>query len=59
MDLVYSYNDLLGVLMLMKIYIIIRSIISLSMYATPRAIRMCHYSNINHNFFFIFKCLQQ
>ncbi len=55
----YSFNDLLSVLMIIKIYIIIRSIVSLSMFATPRAIRMCLYNNIDHNFFFVFKCLQQ
>ena len=57
--LTYSFNDLLSVLMIIKIYIVIRSIVSLSMFATPRAIRMCLYNNIDHSFFFVFKCLQQ
>lgn len=59
MDLVYSINDLLSVLMLVKIFIVIRSIVSLSAFATPRALRICHYSGIDHDFFFIFKCLQK
>lgn len=58
-DLVYSLNDLLSVLMLIKIFIVIRSIVSLSVFATPRALRICHYSGIDHDFFFIFKCLQK
>lgn len=59
MPIKYSLNDLLGILLILKIYIILRSIVALTMFSTPRASRICNYSGINHNFFFIIKCLQQ
>jgi hypothetical protein len=45
--------------MLLKVGIIVRSVVRLSLYATPRAVRMCHYSGIAHDFVFVVKCLQQ
>jgi hypothetical protein len=47
------------VLSLIKVGLILRSIIGLSIYSTPRAVRMCHYSGIGHDFVFVVKCLQQ
>jgi hypothetical protein len=55
----FSVNDLMGVLMLLKVGLIVRAIVGLSLYATPRAVRMCHYSGIGHDFVFVGKCLQQ
>lgn len=55
----FSFNDLMGVLMLLKVGIIVRSIVRLSLYATPRAVRTCHYSGISHDFIFVVKCIQQ
>jgi hypothetical protein len=45
--------------MLLKVGLIMRSIVALTLYATPRAVRMCHYSGIAHDFVFVGKCLQQ
>lgn len=49
----------MGVLMLLKVSLIMRSIVGLSIYASPRAGRICHYSGIGHDFIFVAKCLQQ
>lgn len=59
MPIRYSLNDLLGLFLILKIYIVIRSIVALTIFSTPRASRICSYSGINHNFFFIIKCMQQ
>ena len=45
--------------LIFKVYIVIRSIVALTIFSTPRASRICNYSGINHDFFFIIKCLQQ
>ena len=55
----YSVNDLLNVLMLIKVFLIFRSMIYLTVYSSPRAIRLCTYNNIDHTSFFSIKCIQQ
>lgn len=55
----FAVNDLMGVLMVLKVCLIVRSIVAMSLYATPRAVRMCHYSGIDHDFMFVIKCMQQ
>ena len=54
----YSVNDLLAMLMLVKVYIIIRSLVALTIFSTPRALRICLYSGIDHDLLFTLKCLQ-
>lgn len=58
-DLVYSVNDLLGVLMIVKIYVVLRSLVALTIFASPRASRLCNHNGLEHDLFFSVKCLQQ
>jgi hypothetical protein len=45
--------------MLAKIYLVYRSLGSLTSYSSPRMIRLCRHHNLEYNFFFTVKCLQQ
>lgn len=40
-ELTYSLNDLLSVMMLAKIFLVFRSLISLTVYCSPRMVRLC------------------
>ncbi len=57
-DLKYSYNDLLSVLMLFKIFLVFRSLISLTIYSAPRMIRLCRQKDFECSFFYSIKCIQ-
>jgi len=58
-NLIYRINDLLSVLMILKIYIILRAIVALTIFATPRASRLCTQNRFEHSFFYSIKCIQQ
>lgn len=45
--------------MLAKIYLVFRSLGALTTYSSPRMIRLCRHNNLEYNFFFTVKCLQQ
>lgn len=55
--LVHQVNDMLAILLLMKIYIIIRSLVNVTIYASPRSSRLCHQNGINHNLLYTVKCI--
>jgi hypothetical protein len=57
-DLQYSLNDLWSVLMLAKIFIVFRSLISLTIYSSPRMIRLCRHKDFEYSFFYSIKCIQ-
>jgi hypothetical protein len=59
LTLTYSVNDVLSVFMMIKIYLVFRSLVNVSIYSSPRAVRLCMYNNIDHNYFFSLKCIQQ
>ena len=59
LNFVYEVNDVLNVLMMAKIYLVFRSLVAMSIYTSPRAVRLCSYSNIDHTWFFSLKCIQQ
>ena len=59
MEFTYEVNDLLNVFMMGKIFFVFRSLVAMSIYSSPRAVRLCSYSNIDHNFFFSLKSIQQ
>lgn len=44
--------------MMTKIYLVFRSLVALTSYSSPRAIRLCNYNLVEHGFFFSIKCLQ-
>lgn len=58
-DLLYSFNDMLSVLMLAKLVLVFRSLVSLTIYASPRMVRLCRNGHFEHNFLFTLKCIQQ
>lgn len=45
--------------MLVKIYLVFRSLVSMSIYSSPRAVRLCTYNNIEHTCTYSLKCIQQ
>jgi hypothetical protein len=45
-DLTYSVNDLLSVLMLVKIYLVFRSLVALTIYSSPRMVRLCRHNSL-------------
>jgi hypothetical protein len=57
--LMHKTNHLLGIVMLMRSYIIIRTIVATTIYASPRASRICRLYGCEHNFMFSIKCIMQ
>lgn len=57
--MLYSFNDLLSVIMIIKVYIILRSAVTLTIFSSPRASRICRQSGFEHDFLFSVKCLQK
>ncbi len=53
----HSLNDMLSLLLALKVYIIIRSFLSLTCYSSPRAARLCFQNGLEHNMLYIVKCL--
>ena len=43
--------------MLIRIFIILRSYVQLTIYSSPRASRLCTQNNTNHNIAFSIKCM--
>lgn len=50
-------NDLLTLFSLLRIYIVMRSTINLTLYSTPRASRLCTQNRVEHDFMYTVKCL--
>lgn len=59
MELTLSINDLLGVLMLVKLGIIIRSLVNLTKFVTPRVVRVCNLNQVDYNVMYSIKCIQK
>lgn len=43
--------------MLLRIFLILRSYVQLSIYSSPRASRLCSQNNANHNIGYSIKCM--
>jgi len=49
MDQIYinhELNDLMSILMLVRIYLIMRSLVNITIYSTPRSSRLCHQNGV-------------
>ena len=53
----HSYNDLLALLLIAKIYIVVRALIGLSIYSSPRAARICNQNGFEQNLLYVVKCI--
>ena len=53
----HDVNNFLSQLSLFRIFILIRSLVNLTMYATPRAARLCNHNGIGHTFLYCIKCI--
>lgn len=53
----HSYNDMLSLLLIVKIYIVVRALINISTFSSPRAIRLCYQNGFQHNLLYVVKCL--
>ena len=59
MELLQSANDLLGVLMLLKFYMIVRSMVNLTKFVSPRVIRVCSMNQVEYSIMYSIKCIQK
>lgn len=59
MKVQHDLNDLLCLLSLFRVYLVVRALINITEYSTPRAVRLCNYNRINHDLFYSIKCLLQ
>lgn len=55
----HDLNDLMCLLSLFRVYLVLRALINITEYSTPRAIRLCNYNRIDHDLFYSIKCLLQ
>lgn len=55
----HDLNDILSVISLLRVYIIVRALINITEYSTPRASRLCNYNRINHDLLYSVKCMLQ
>lgn len=53
----HSYNDLLALACILKVYIIVRSLVSITTYSSPRASRLCYQNGFEHSLLYIVKCI--
>lgn len=53
----HRVNDLLTLVSLSRIYIVMRSMINLTLYSTPRASRLCSHNRVEHSLLYTVKCL--
>lgn len=53
----HSYNDILSLLLIAKVYLIVRSFLTLTSYSSPRASRLCHQNGLEHNLIYTVKCV--
>ena len=53
----HSINDTLSLFLAAKTYIIIRSLLTLTSYSSPRANRLCNQNGLEHNIIYIIKCV--
>ena len=60
MDEIYlnhSVNDILSLLLAAKVYIMARSLLTLTSYSSPRASRLCHQNGLENDIMYIIKCI--
>lgn len=57
MMLKHRLNDILTIASLSRIYIVMRSMINLTLYSTPRASRLCSHNRVEHSLLYTVKCL--
>jgi hypothetical protein len=55
----HSLNDLLSIFLIVKIYIVLRSLLNLTAYSSPRASRLCEQQCLEHNYIYIIKCFMK
>lgn len=53
----HHINDMLAILLLMKTFIIVRSLVNITIYSSPRSSRLCHQNGIEHNLLYTIKCI--
>lgn len=47
----------MALLLIAKIYIVVRALINVSTYSSPRATRLCYQNGFQHNLLYVVKCL--
>jgi hypothetical protein len=55
----YNMNNMLSYCMILKFYIIFRSLVALFKVSTPRAARVCNMLSLKYDFMYRVKCIQR
>ena len=53
----HSYNDILSMLLMAKVYIIIRALVNITIFSSPRASRLCYQNGFEHSTLYTVKCI--
>ncbi len=56
-EFIHQVNDILSIMLLAKVYIIIRSLVNITVYSSPRSSRLCHQNGIEHSLLYSVKCI--
>lgn len=57
--MIQSLNDLLGLLMILKVFIIMRSLVNLTKFMSPRVARVCNINQVEYSIMYSIKCIQK
>ncbi len=55
--LTHEINDIMAIFSLLRIYIVLRSLINISIYSSPRSSRLCQQNGVDHNLLYSIKCI--
>lgn len=53
----HEINDIMAIISLLRIYIVLRSLVNISIYSSPRSSRLCQQNGVDHNLLYSIKCI--
>lgn len=55
--IVFEVNDILAIVELFRVYIVLRSLVNITIYSSPRSSRLCQQNGVEHNLLYSVKCI--
>lgn len=55
--IVHEINDILSIIELFRVYIVLRSLVNITIYSTPRSSRLCQQNGVEHSLLYSIKCI--
>lgn len=55
--IVHEINDILSIIELFRVYIVLRSLVNITIYSSPRSSRLCQQNGVDHNLLYSIKCI--